>query len=166
MRDLLAQSNIRKILRYALFLFLTLVVQNMLFTQIRPMGVCPMVVPAVVVAIAMFESVNFSFICALILGIFMDMAFAETTVLFTILFPALAFGAGFVSQFFINRRFFAFMGLALAAELITALVQMLLTWAGDVWSNELIRTALLQTLWSMPPAALAFFPPARWIGKK
>lgn len=35
---------------YAVFLLLTLVLQNMVFPQIRPLGVAPMVFPAAVVA--------------------------------------------------------------------------------------------------------------------
>ena len=71
--------------------------------------------------------------------------------------------SGFISQFFINRRFFAFMGAALAGLLITGFVQMLHTAATDVFSLSMIPTALLQTLWSIPLAVLAYLPPARWI---
>ena len=138
-------------------------VQNMLFTQVRPLGVCPMVLPAVAVSVGMFEGPVWGCIFSLFLGFFADMAFVENTILFTVLFPLIAFGAAFVSQFYINKRFFAFMGVALMAGFFTALIQMLLTFAGDAWSWQLVRTALLQTVWSLPPAALAFFPPARWI---
>ena len=62
-----------------------------------------------------------------------------------------------------NRRLFAYMGLALAAALITAGVQMLRTMAGDSFSFSMISTVLIQSLWSMPPAVLAYFPPAKWI---
>ena len=91
------------------------------------------------------------------------MAFIENTITFTVLFPVLSFATGFVSQFFINRRFFAFMGATLAALLITGVVQMLKTAALDVWAGSMITTVLLQTLWSLPPAVLAYFPPAEWI---
>ena len=83
--------------------------------------------------------------------------------MFTLLLPALAFFAGFVSQFFINRRFFAYMGAAFAACLITAAVQMVGTAASDGWSASMLVTVALQTLWSLPPAVLVYFPPAKWI---
>lgn len=163
MRELFAKINVKRLLKYALYMFLSLVAQNMLFTQIRPFGVCPMVLPAVAVAVGMFEGATWGAVFSLIMGIFADMAFIENTVTFTILFPALSFAAGFVSQFYINRRFFAFMGVTLAALLITGVVQMLKTAAMDVWAGSMITTVLLQTLWSLPPAVLAYFPPAEWI---
>lgn len=163
MKDILARIKIKRLLKYALYLFLSLVTQDMLFTQFRIFGVCPMVLPAVAVAVGMFEGASFGAIFSLIMGIFADMAYIENTVTFTLLFPALAFAAAFIAQFFVNRRFFAFMGVAFAGLLITALVQMLRAFAAGGWAWAFVPTVLLQTLWSLPPAALAYFPPAKWI---
>ena len=147
MKEIFSKINVKRVLSYALYMFLALVAQNMLFTQFRLFGTCPMVLPAVAVAVGMFQGATWGSIFALVMGIFADMAFA----------------AGFISQFFINRRFFAFMGAALAGLFVTALVQMLKTLAADGFSMAMVGTVLLQTLWSLPPAALAYFPPAKWI---
>ncbi len=155
--------NFRRLLLYALYLFLTLVLQNMVLTHVRPLGVCPFILPAAVVAVGMFEGAARGAIFALLMGIYADMAFVETTVAFTLLFPALAFGAGFLAQFFINRRFLGFMTVAAGALLITSLMQALWVVLNDSWSSALLSTALLQTAWSLPLAALLYFPPARWI---
>ena len=160
---ILSRINGRRVLRYALYMFLSLLAQTMVLNRFRILGVCPMVLPAVAIAAGMFEGATWGSLFGLIMGVFADMAFIENTVLFTLLFPALAFVSGFISQFFINRRFFAFMGAALAGLLVTGLVQMLHTAVTDVFSMSMISTALLQTLWSLPLSALAYLPPARWI---
>lgn len=162
-REILSRIKVRRLLRYALYLFLALMTQNMLFTQLRIAGVCPMILPAVAVAVGMFEGASWGALFSLIMGVFADMAFVENTILFTLLFPALAFASGFISTFFINRRFFAFMGAALLGLLITGLVQMMRTVAVDTFSAVMFRTVILQTLWSLPFATLAYLPPARWI---
>lgn len=162
MKEIFKRVDIKRVLKYALYMFLALVCQNMLFTQLRIAGVCPMFLPAVAVAVGMFEGASWGAVFGLIMGIFADMSFVENTVMFTMLFPALAFGAGFISHFFLNRRFFAFMVAALAGLLITAAIQVVHTAAADGLSPLMLPTAVLQTLWSLPPAALAYFPPARW----
>ena len=124
---LLSRIDGKRVLRYALYMFLSLLAQTMVLNRVRILGVCPMMLPAVAVAAGMFEGATWGSVFSLIMGIFADMAFIENTVTFTVLFPALAFVSGFVSQFFINRRFFAFMGAALGALLITGIVQMLRT---------------------------------------
>ena len=115
------------------------------------------------VAVGMFEGATFGAVFSLIMGFFADMAFIENTTTFTILFPALAFASGFVAQFFINRRFFAYMGAAFVGLLATGIVQMLKTSAMDAFAPVMLVTVFLQTLWSMPPAVLAYYPPAEWI---
>ena len=42
-------------LRYALFMLLTLMAQNMILSHFRLFSSCPMVLPAVAVAVGMFE---------------------------------------------------------------------------------------------------------------
>lgn len=163
---LTSQLNTKKLLRYALFIFLALVVQNMLFTQLRILGVCPLVLPAAVVAAGMFEGPVAGAIISVLLGLFADMAFVENTVLFTLLFPILSFGAGFMAQFFLNRRFFAYMGAAAVGLLLTGLIQMLLTAARDSFSLGMLSAVLLQTLWAMPFAPLAYLAAAHWMQKR
>ena len=163
MKDFFAQLYIKRLIRTAVYLFLALIAQNMLFTGIRPFGVCPMVLPAVCVALGMFQEPIWGASFSVVLGIFADMAFVENTMLFTVLFPILTFFSGFLCNFLLNRRFFAFMGLTLVASLVTACVQMIATGLGDAFSFAMIPTVALQSLISLLPAPLAYLPPAKWI---
>ena len=163
MKELLAKLNIRKTFGYVLYMLLVLVFQTMFLTQIRPLGVCCMFLPAAVVAVGMFEDPVPGAVFALILGVFADMAFVENVVLFTVLFPVLSFATGFVCRFFINRRFFAFIFTSIAALAVTAVVQMVRTALSDAWSISMLPTVVLQVLWSIPPAILSYFGPAKWI---
>ena len=160
-KDILEKINFGKVSRYALYLIVVLILQNILFTQMRLLGVCPLVLPAVAVAMGMFEGATWGAVFSLVMGIFADMAFIENTIFFTLLFPALSFLAGFVSNYYINRRFFAYMGAAAGGLLITAAAQILKTSAMDAFSPVMITTGLLQTLWSLPFAALVYYPPSR-----
>ena len=162
MKDLLEKIDLNKVLRYLLFMFLTLMAQNMVFSHIRPMNVCPLALPAVAAALGMFEGATWGPLFSLLMGYFADMSFVENRVFFLVLLPSLSLMSAFISQFFINRRFFAFMGIAFVALLITGLLQMLKTLAGDAWSLEMLKVVGLQTLVSLPPAALAYPLPARW----
>lgn len=148
---------------YGIYMMVALIFQNMVFTKIRPVGVCPMVLPSVAVAVGMFESPMWGGVFSLIMGIFADMAYVENTVMFTVLFPALAFGASFVSRFFINKRFVGYMGIALMASFVTAAVQMLRVIATDGFAPVMLLVIIIQTVWSMVPAVPAYFPPAKWI---
>lgn len=164
MSDFLEKFDLGKLLKYLLYMMLSLMAQNMIVGQIRIAGVAPMILPAVAVAMGMFKGATWGPIFCIVMGIFADMSFVENTVAFTILLPVLSFGAGFVAQYFVNRRFFAFMGMTLLALFLTALFQMVKTVAADSFSMSMIPTVILQTLISLPPSALAYFPPAKWIG--
>ena len=162
MRELLEKIDLRKLIRYLLFMFLTLMAQNMVFSHIRIFGVCPLVLPAVAAAVGMFEGATWGPLFSLLMGYFADMSFVENRVFFLLLLPALSLLAAFLSQFFINRRFFAFMGVAFLALLITSLLQMLKTLAGDAWSTDMPIVVALQTALSLPPSALAYPLPEKW----
>ena len=161
-KDFLDRIDFGKVAKYAAYLLLCLILQNIIFTQLRLFDVCPLVLPAVAVAMGMFEGAVWGPLFSLLLGIFADMAFVENTIFFTLVFPAVSFAAAFVANFFINRRFFAFMGVALVSLLITGTLQMLKTLAGDAWSTDMLTVVVLQTLVSLPVAALAYPLPAKW----
>lgn len=165
MKEYFTKEKLRKFLLYALYMYLTLALQNMIFPFVRPLDVSPMVLPAAVVAVGMYEGATKGAIFGLIMGIFADMSFVESVTTFTLLLPVLGFGMGFVSQFFINKRFFAYMVASLAAFLITGFVQMIRVLVLDGWAFSMLTVLVVQALWSLPFAVLLYFPPAKWIEK-
>ena len=162
MGDFLEKIDLNKVLRYVLLMFLTLMAQNMVFSHIRPFGVCPLVLPAMAAAVGMFEGATWGPLLSMVMGYFADMSFVEHRVFFLLVLPGVSLLSAFLSQFFVNRRFFAFMGVALLSLLITGTLQMLKTLAGDAWSTDMLTVLALQTLLSLPVSALAYPLPARW----
>ncbi len=162
-RDYLTPRRLRRVLWYAVYMLLVLIVQDMVLTQIRPGGVCAFIPPAAVTAVAMFEGAVPGALFALVMGVFTDMFTPGTLITYTVLFPLIAFCVGVLAQFFVNRRFLGFMLLALAALLLTALTQTTIIALKSAGSFSAIWTGILQTLWSLPFSALVYFPPARWI---
>ena len=161
-KDFLDRIDFGKVAKYTVYMLLCLILQNIIFTQLRLFDVCPMVLPAVAVAMGMFEGAIWGPLFSLVMGYFADMSFVEHRVFFLLLLPALSLFSAFMSQFFINRRFFAFMGISFLALLITGLLQMLKTLAGDAWSTDMLVVVALQTLVSLPVSALAYPLPAKW----
>ena len=150
MKEFFTKEKIRKLLLYALYMYLVLAFQNM-------------ILPAAVVAVGMFEGATKGAIFGLVMGIFADMSFIESVTTFTMLLPIIGFAMGFVSQFFINKRFFAYMIASLAAFAVTGLVQLVKVLVLDGWAFSMLTTLILQALWSLPLAAILYFPPAKWI---
>lgn len=154
-------AKTRRGVLYALYLLSFLLLQNVIFSHISVFGVRAMFMPALVVAVALFEGGYRGGLFGLAAGVVCDLYFAGQTVLFTILFPVMAFTVGFMADFFLNRRFFSYAVLAVAALFLSAFAQMfsLLIYQGQ-GSWTLWGVAILQTLLSVP-----FIFPAYYICK-
>ena len=148
--DVFWQRSRRGVL-YALYLLGALVLQNVIFSHIAPLGVRAMFMPALVVAVALFEGGYRGGLFGLAAGIVCDLFFYSQTVLFTVLFPVMGFAVGLLGDFFVNRRFFTYAVLAVISLFAAAFAQMfsLLVYHGQ-GSWALWRSAILQTLWSVP----------------
>lgn len=146
---------------YALLLLLFLLLQNVVFSHIAIFGVRSMFMPVLVTAVGLFEGGTRGGWFGLAAGALCDLFLGGQTVMFTLLFPLIGFAAGFFTDFFLNRRLFSYAVMAVISLLLSAFCQMfsLLVFRGEnAWA--LWRTALLQTLWSVP-----FLFPAYYICK-
>ena len=157
--QLLEWKKIRAILGYAVYMMLVMLLQSLLFSKISILGAKGFIIPAAAVAAGIYLGGVRGAVFGIFLGLFTDMAFPETTVLFTVLFPMIGFGAGFASEFYINKSFFAFMIFSTAAILLTGLVQLaaaLISGGTEIVAG--LVTVLLQTLLSILPVMLLYLP--------
>ena len=157
--DLISLQKLKRAILYFAVVLVVLGLQNLLFSRIRPLGVAAMFVPAVVVAIGMFENGLWGAMFGLVTGILCGMRYSGCLILFAVLFAAFGFFSGLLSKYFVNRRFFSYCALCFAAFVITAFCQMFrLLFLTDASSLALLRTGALQVLWSMVFPFLIYFP--------
>ncbi len=152
-------KKVRMVLRCAVYMLLVMLLQSVLFSRISILGAKGFIIPAAAVAVGIYLGGVRGAVFGIFLGLFTDMAFSETTVLFTLLFPLIGFGAGFASEFYINKSFFAFMIFSTAAILLCGAVQLIHAMLGG--TTELLPgllTVLLQTVLSVPPVMLLYLP--------
>ncbi len=143
--------RIRRGVLYALYLLGFLLLQNVVFSHVAPLGVKAMFMPALVTAVALFEGGGRGGYFGLAAGILCDLFFDGQTVLFTVLFPVMGFTVGLLADYYLNRRFFSYAVLSILSLFLAAAAQMfpLLVYRGQ-GSWALWRTVILQTLWSVP----------------
>lgn len=156
--DLIDREKLRRWLLYFAYMLLVLLFQNMLFSRIHPLGVKALFVPAAVVAVGMFEGGVWGAVFGLFMGYFADIGF-NNNVLFLTLLPVVGFFSGVFSRWFVNKRFFAFMIVCVVALLFVTFFQMfrLLFLVGQDL-GPMLKTALIQIIWSLPLSAPLYFP--------
>lgn len=156
--DLINLKKIRRALLYLLCMTVTLWLQTAVFSRVAPFGVKPFFVPVIAVAVGLWEGGVWGGVMGLVTGFHCDMAYGESSVTYLVLFAAFGFGAGLLGEFFINRRFVAFLLLSLAALAVTAVCQIFPLWAfRGVPLGTLFPVAVPQVLISLPFAVPAYF---------
>ena len=164
LRDLINLEKIRRALLYLAYIFVAQFFQDTFFSAIPLFGVKMFFMPAAAVAIGAFEGGVWGAAFGLIAGYLTDISYGIVA-LFTALFPAIGFFAGVLTRWFVNASLFAYLVMCLAAFAVTAAFQILepLYLGGSLMA--LLWTGLVQTVWSLPMAAVLYFP-CRAIGQK
>ena len=80
-------KKVRMVIQYAVYMLLVMLLQSVLFSRISIFGAKGFIIPAAAVAAGIYLGGVRGAVFGIFLGLFTDMAFSETTVLFTILFP-------------------------------------------------------------------------------
>ncbi len=152
-------KKLRVFLEYAVYLLLAMLLQGLLFSRLSIFGVKGFVLPAAVVAAGMYLGGMRGAVFGICLGLVTDMSYTESSFMYTIVFALIGFGAGFASEFYINKSFLVFMVMGVIAVLLSGLAQYL---AAVIFGGaELVQgivTVLLQTALSIPPMALLYLP--------
>ena len=152
-------KKLRVFLEYAVYLLLAMLLQGLLFSRLSIFGVKGFVLPAAVVAAGMYLGGVRGAVFGICLGLVTDMSYTESSFMYTIVFALIGFGAGFASEFYINKSFLVFMVMSVIAVLLSGLAQYL---AAVIFGGaELVQgivTVLLQTALSIPPMALFYLP--------
>lgn len=156
--ELINMRKVRKALLYLLCILAALWLQTMIFSRAFLFGVKPMYIPALAVAIGFFEGGVWGGMLGLAAGAYCDMCYSDSTVLFLVLFTALGFLSGLLTEFFINRSFVSYLILSALALLLTAFCQITPLW---IFQGAALRplaiTALLQSALSLPFAVVIYF---------
>ena len=155
--DLINKEKIHRVLWCALYMAVTVALQTTVFAHIALFGVHAMFVPAVVVAVGMFEGGTWGAVFGLITGYFCAMGYPETGLLFAVLFALIGFGAGMLAAYLINNGIFPFLVTCLAAFLLTAFCQMFRLWifhGASFW--RLLAMALGQSVFRTTTSAVRF----------
>lgn len=160
-------KKLRRAVLYAVCMIVMLTIQEAALSRISPLGVRAMPMPALVAAVGLFEGGLWGGVFGVFAGLFCDIAGSSTTVLLTITFAVLGFLSGLVCQMLINRRFYSYMIAAALALLLAALCQALPVWIYHGASPlALLRTAALQSVWSIPFAVPSYFACRAIAGRK
>lgn len=157
--DLINLEKLRRSCVYGLMLLVLFLLQNVLLSNIAPLGVRAVFVPVSVVCVGLFEGGVWGAMYGVAAGYFMDMGQSETTVLFMIVLAAAGFFTGLLCRYELRRGLVTALALSFCVLAICALCQMLpflLFTATRPW--PVLRTGLLQVLWSLPFTFVIYYP--------
>lgn len=170
--DLIDLSKLRRAIVYGLLLGGVLIFQNLLISRLPLAGVRAMMVPAMVVAVGLFEGGVWGGFVGLAAGYFADMGYTDHVVLFTFLLSAAGFFIGALGKYMLQKGFVSYLVMTFLTLVVIAFCQMFHTlflsgsdaetfrrlyFSGRyVWI--VLRTGLLQAVWSLVWAVPVYFP--------
>lgn len=156
--ELINLRKARKAILYLLCIIVTLWLQTMVFSRVELLGAKPFFVPALIVAIGLYEGGVWGGMLGLAAGLGCMWSMAGSPLLFLVLLPVFGFLSGLLADYLINRRFLAYLLLAALALLLTALLQAMPLWIfRGAAPKPLFTVAFLQALWGLPFAIPAYF---------
>ena len=157
--DLIDLSKLRRAVVYGLLLALLFTLQDLLISRITLLGVHAMLIPSAVVAIGLFDGSLWGGLVGLAAGYFMDLGYPEHVALFAVLLTTAGFLSGALGKYMLHRGFLSYLVLVFLAVAVITFCQMFrFLFFADTDSAAVLRTGLLQLLWSLPWAVPVYFP--------
>ncbi len=157
--DLIDLEKLRRGCVYALMLLLLLLIQNVLLANVTPLGVHAAFLPVSVVCVGLFEGGVWGAMYGLAAGYFIDMSQSETTVLFMVLLALAGYFIGVLCRYELRRGFVTALVLSALLLALCALFQMFhFLFFTDTQTWPVLRTGLLQVLWSLPFVVVIYYP--------
>lgn len=151
-------NRIRRGVVYALLLLVFWLLQVVILSHITVLGVHAVIMPALVVAVGLFEGGWRGGMFGLAAGIICDLSYTTPTVLFTVLFPIFGFVEGFLTEFLINRRFYAYFVSAAGALMISGVLSMMRLLLSQPDSRAALwGSCITQVLLALPFAVAAYY---------
>lgn len=170
--DLIDLSKLRRAIVYGLLLAAVLVIQNQIVSRLPLFGVRPVLLPALVVAVALFEGGVWGGILGLAAGYFADFGCANYVVLFTVLLSAAGFFTGVLGKYMLHKGFVSYVAMLLLALVLVTFCQMFrflfladedqqafhALYIAGAASWPVLRTGLVQVAWSLIFSLPLYFP--------
>ena len=156
--ELINLRKARKAILYLLCIVVAIWLQTMLLSRVTLLGVKAFFLPALIVAIGLFEGGVWGGTLGLAAGFGCFLSMVGSPVLHLVLLPAFGFLSGVLADFLINRRFVSYLILAALALLLTAFLQAFPLWIfRGAEARAVFSVAALQAAWSLPLAVLCYF---------
>ena len=160
------RQTVKRGVLHVLYLLLLYLLQAVVFSRLRILGAAPLLLPLAAVGFGLYEGGLHGGLWGLAAGVLCDAAMGDSSVLFTVLCTLAGFLSGFLSEFVLARGFPSFALLGGVTLVLCAGAQsfVLLFFAG-VAPLPLLRTALVQTLYSLLFILPLYYPARRLRGR-
>lgn len=145
-----AKSLLIRLGTHTILLLFVFILQSMVFSRLRIMGIAPLILPVCVVGVALFEGASWGGGFGLAAGVFCDLSFTDTTVFFTVLLLIIGTAIGLLSEFVLARGFPSYLLCSVLTLIVVAFFQMFpfLVFSG-VSAAALIQVSFAQSLYSL-----------------
>ena len=144
-----------KVLLYAVTLITLYLFQAVVFTQIRLLGVRPLIVPIAAVGMALFEGSRKGALYGLFAGILCDVAMAQPMIVFTIFTTLVGIVVGILSDSVLTRRFPSYLLCSIVAIVMLTAIQAL----GTALFAEVVMRDLVDVAWKQAAYSAVFILP-------